>query len=325
MGWIVTERPWAGGQVLVHNGSNTMWFAFAWIAPKKNVAYLAVANQGMPAGQAACDAAISALVGFQDKNAAFDAPGDKDAVAIQTTPGGVQFGAMGARPTGPAPTLFVFANDIMGTLKINDYNKVGKLLIPQGYICVTLDLPCHGKSVRADESQGLDGWATRLSKGEDPIAPFTRDASAVLDYLIKEGLTDPARVAVCGTSRGGFAALHFAAAEPRVRCAAAFAPVTDLLALREFTGQEKNQPTNDLALRHLAEKLAGRPIWLCIGNHDERVDTDRAIAFTRDVVKASVAQKRKALFELHVMTSEGHSIHPTAHEEAAAWIAQQLK
>jgi dienelactone hydrolase len=213
----------------------------------------------------------------------------------------------------------------MGTLQSDDYNKVGKSLIPQGYICVALDLPCHGKNVRADEPPGLDGWAARLSKGEDPISPFTKDASSVLDHLIAEGLTDPARVAVCGTSRGGFAALHFAAAEPRARCAAAFAPVTDLLALREFTGQDRNEPTNALALRHLDGKLAGRPIWMCIGNHDERVDTDFAIGFTRDVVKASVAQKKKALIELHVMTSEGHSIHPTAHEEAAAWIAKQLK
>lgn len=63
LGWIVTTHPWAGGNVLVHNGSNTMWFAAVWIVPQKNVAYLAVTNQGMPAGQAACDAAITALIG----------------------------------------------------------------------------------------------------------------------------------------------------------------------------------------------------------------------------------------------------------------------
>jgi CubicO group peptidase (beta-lactamase class C family)/dienelactone hydrolase len=325
LGWLVSERPWAGGQVFFHNGSNTMWFAHAWIAPKKNVAYLAATNQGIPAGQAACDAAILALVDFHDKAAAPGGTTDKDAVFIQSTPSGVRFGAMGPKPTAPAPTLFVFANDINGTLQSDDYNKAGKLLIPQGFICVALDLPCHGKNIRAEEPQGLDGWATRLRKGEDPISPFTKDASAVLDHLIAAGLADPARVAVCGTSRGGFAALHFAAAEPRVRCAAAFAPVTDLLALREFTGQEKQQLTNDLALRHLSLKLAGRPIWMCIGNNDERVDTDRAISFSRDVVKSSVAQKKKSLIELHVMTSEGHTIHPTAHEEAAAWMAKQFK
>ena|GEM_PF-208056 len=324
MGWIVTERPWANGQVLAHNGSNTMWFAWCWIAPKKNVAYLAAANMGMPAGQAACDAAIAALIGFHDKTPSPEPP-NQDAVSFHTTSGGVRFGARGPRPTAPAPTLFVFANDIAGTLQNDDYNKAGKLLIPQGFLCVALDLPCHGQNVRADEPQGLDGWAARLSKGEDPISPFTKDASAVLDHLIQEGLTDPNRVAVCGTSRGGFAALHFAAAESRVRCAAAFAPVTDLLALREFAGQEKNLPTTNLALRHFAEKLAGRPIWMCIGNHDERVDTDRAIAFSRDVVKASFAQQKKGLIELHVMTSEGHTIHSTAHEEAAAWIAKQTK
>src|SRR4030095_2402626 len=25
MGWIVTDRPWAGGRALTHSGSNTMW------------------------------------------------------------------------------------------------------------------------------------------------------------------------------------------------------------------------------------------------------------------------------------------------------------
>jgi dienelactone hydrolase len=178
---------------------------------------------------------------------------------------------------------------------------------------------------RPGRAAGLTGWATRLRKDENPVGAFTKQASAVLDYLIAEGYTDREKVAVCGTSRGGFMAVHFTAAEPRVRCVAAFAPVTELSALSEFAGMEKHAGTIALDLRRQADKLAGRPIWMCIGNLDERVDTDRAIAFSRAAVKASAEAQKRSLFELHVMTSVGHTIHPTAHDEAAAWVAAQLK
>jgi len=246
-------------------------------------------------------------------------------VVIRKTEKGVRFGVLGGRPARPAPTLFVFAHEIAGTLTSNDYNKVGRLLAKSGVLCVALDLPCHGENVHAGEPAGLEGWAARLRKNEDFVADFTKQASAVLDQLVADGFTDRDRIAVCGTSRGGFMALHFAAAEPRVRCVAAFAPVTELSALREFDGMEKHAGTNALDLRRRAGQLAGRPVWMCIGNLDERVDTDRAIAFSREVVKASAAAKKQPLIELHVMTSAGHTIHPTAHDEAAAWVASQLK
>ena len=62
LGWIVTERDWAGGTVLTHGGSNTMNFATVWIAPQRDFAILACTNQGGDAAQAACDAAVGALI-----------------------------------------------------------------------------------------------------------------------------------------------------------------------------------------------------------------------------------------------------------------------
>jgi len=62
MGWLVAERPWAGGTVLTHSGSNTMWFCVAWLAPKKDFAVLACCNQGGNAAQQACDGVASALI-----------------------------------------------------------------------------------------------------------------------------------------------------------------------------------------------------------------------------------------------------------------------
>jgi CubicO group peptidase (beta-lactamase class C family) len=59
-GWLVVDRPWAGGRALNHAGSNTMNFAVVWMAPAKDFAVLVMTNQGdtFPA----CDAAASALI-----------------------------------------------------------------------------------------------------------------------------------------------------------------------------------------------------------------------------------------------------------------------
>jgi CubicO group peptidase (beta-lactamase class C family) len=61
-GWIVTDRPWAGGKALMHGGSNTMWMADIWLAPNKGQAYLAATNVGNESSFPACDAAISELI-----------------------------------------------------------------------------------------------------------------------------------------------------------------------------------------------------------------------------------------------------------------------
>lgn len=47
LGWLVVNRAWAGGKALAHTGSNTMYFANLWIAPKKNFAMLVCTNMGL--------------------------------------------------------------------------------------------------------------------------------------------------------------------------------------------------------------------------------------------------------------------------------------
>lgn len=60
MGWIIADgQPWAGGPALTHAGSNTMWMAVAWIAPKKDFAVLVACNQ---ADDKACNDAVLALI-----------------------------------------------------------------------------------------------------------------------------------------------------------------------------------------------------------------------------------------------------------------------
>ena len=62
LGWIVCERKWGGGKVLTHNGSNTMNYSVAWVAPKRGFAVLVCVNQGGDEAARACDEAASALI-----------------------------------------------------------------------------------------------------------------------------------------------------------------------------------------------------------------------------------------------------------------------
>lgn len=66
-GWIVLNQPWASadgttpGRVLAHDGSNTMWYASAAVAPDRGLALIAVSNDGT-AGARACPALLRALI-----------------------------------------------------------------------------------------------------------------------------------------------------------------------------------------------------------------------------------------------------------------------
>jgi D-alanyl-D-alanine carboxypeptidase len=50
MGWITIERDWSGGPFFTHDGSNTMWYARAVVAPGIDRALVVVTNQGPPSG-----------------------------------------------------------------------------------------------------------------------------------------------------------------------------------------------------------------------------------------------------------------------------------
>lgn len=63
MGWVVTERKWAGGKVFMHVGTNTMFHAVMWVAPEKNFAAVSLCNFGGEEGFQKCDEIIAYLIG----------------------------------------------------------------------------------------------------------------------------------------------------------------------------------------------------------------------------------------------------------------------
>jgi CubicO group peptidase (beta-lactamase class C family) len=62
LGWAITRRNWARGEILTHNGSNTMSFSVAWLAPAEGFAVIVVTNQGGERAALATDAAAGHLI-----------------------------------------------------------------------------------------------------------------------------------------------------------------------------------------------------------------------------------------------------------------------
>ena len=67
-GWLVANPRWAeagtsgdGGRVLMHAGSNTMWYCLILLAPGHDWAVLVACNQGGDSAQHACEAAATEL------------------------------------------------------------------------------------------------------------------------------------------------------------------------------------------------------------------------------------------------------------------------
>lgn len=109
------------------------------------------------------------------------------------------------------------------------------------------------------------------------------------------------RVALIGVSRGGYLALRLAGT-PGVTEVVALSPVTDLMRLTEFRGV-KLSPEYRLAPAH------GR-VFIAIGNEDERVGTDAAMAYAVHLVGGD--------FTLHVLPTKGHVV--VGQVEALAWL-----
>jgi predicted esterase len=250
-----------------------------------------------------------------------------DRVVIRKeTVDGVAYGVWGDAVSTPSPTLFILAGTIDGTLGSAYFRQCGNELADLGYLLVSIDLPCHGTQVVDGKPAGLGGWSHRVGNDEDIVAEANHRLSKVLDDLIETGQTDPDRVVAAGTSRGGFIAIHFAAHDSRVRCAAGFAPVTHLAALSEFRDRQEHPLVAKLSLISQAEKLAGRPVWIITGDRDERVGTHHAIELAGRLSAVAKERDIPSNVELHVMSEpRGHTTPRGASKLAADWISRQLE
>lgn len=182
------------------------------------------------------------------------------------------------------------------------FRRAIDLLAPE-FACVLIDAPAHGADRRNGQPHGLDGWAYRLRSGEDLPGRFAERVRCLLEQLTRQREIAPSPVAIFGISRGGFLAFHLAARIPRIGCAAAIAPVTELGALREFSGCA----FTELDARHLKLSV---PVWVCIGESDERVSTAAAARFAAS----------QWCIDFGLTDAPGHVTRTKDLEDAVAWI-----
>ncbi|HTN06170.1 GDSL-type esterase/lipase family protein [Agriterribacter sp.] len=240
------------------------------------------------------------------------------------TESGLEFGLWGGNGgSSQVPILFILANTIDETLGSEYFRQCGTRLAKQyGWLCVSLDLPYHGRFQSEGFPKELKGWANAVQRREDFVSDNNLRMREILEFLIQRGYADPKRVAVCGTSRGGYLALQFAAFEERVKSVAVFAPVTDLFVLHEFSDFKKDVSPDSYSLANRIVELSKKNVWIAIGNQDQRVGTDQAVRLAREISKLSTEHiKGRGEIELNVMFEPGgHTTPRGAINRAVEWI-----
>ena len=217
------------------------------------------------------------------------------------------------------------AKDGESSLSEDPYATVPQILIEHGHRAASFDLPHHGQ--RTDQhGEELIGLRNAYLAGADPFKTCVQDARELVDHCIRRGLTRAGRILVAGTSRGGYMALRILAADERVAAAAVMAPVTDWGHLTEFSDAARSGKTEALRLIQDAEAMAGRHVYLAIGNNDDRVSTASCADFFDQLTAVNIKHKGlPASVILRITNDAGHHLPAARHREAARFLLAVTK
>ena len=187
----------------------------------------------------------------------------------------------------------------------------------------------RGYAVLQPNFRGSDGYGKEFSDlGKGQIGrKMQDDIDDAMDWAVAEGIADPARVCVVGSSYGGYAAMWAVIRNPeRYRCAASWAGVTDWDSMlkydRRFLSRKGSKSWRariegedgfDLDAVSPLENAAriNRPLLIAHGEDDSVVPFSQFKKMTRDAAKAPMPP------ETLVIEDEGHSF--TSSENIRAW------
>ena len=130
------------------------------------------------------------------------------------------------------------------------FDWLGQFLAARGYVVIQPNF--RGSSGYGKEFLGENAfhdWRKVMSDIHDSA-----------DWLVKQGLADPNRMAIVGWSYGGYAALQSAAMDPRYKAVVAIAPVTDLKRLRREAENFREQKLEQNEIGKGDQLVDGSPI-----------------------------------------------------------------
>ncbi|MBL9199645.1 MAG: prolyl oligopeptidase family serine peptidase [Opitutaceae bacterium] len=232
-------------------------------------------------------------------------------VTTDASAGEVRFGIQ-ERAGGAVPEAWLviqFATSREETLAGGRNGAPAARVVELGHRAVSFDLPAHGARIDA-RGAGITGLRNLILAGVDPFQSVIIDGRAVIDECLRRGWAAPGRIAVCGVSRGGYFAARLAAADERVAAVALLAPVTDWRELREFAPDRERAELPPLVLGNFAARLAGRRLYVAIGDADERVNTEACVRFVAALTAAARAKKiERPHIRFHLADdSPGHAL-----------------
>lgn len=222
-------------------------------------------------------------------------------------------------PTGPAhsnlPLIVMPHGGPYGVRDTLDYNSEVQFLANRGYAVVQ-------PNFRGSDSYGEDYY----KKGEGQIGrAMQNDLDDAVDWLAQQGIVDPSRVCIVGSSYGGYAALWGVIRNPeRYRCAASFAGVTDFASqlkyskrsmksryARDWQATVKGDEDFNLDTVSPAKNAAKltRPILLTHG------DDDNIVPISQHKTMLTALKKAGKIVESHVYKNEGHGLSEPANQK----------
>ena len=243
----------------------------------------------------------------------------------KTTQSGIRYGEGDFYPIREnAPLLINLCSTADDGLDDSYFGRIARLCGSIGFRTISLDLPCHGSKITAGESEGLQGWSDRFQKGDDPVNEILQELKLVVDELQNTGLLNNKLTVISGTSRGGFLALCALANDHRLNYGIAFAPVTNLLYLKEFISVSRSALCDLYDLHQKSAILALRKIYLTIGNCDDRVSTSSVIELTSKIINSARNQNIQPQVELHLNSIAGHTTQVDGHDRAFEWLKNEM-
>jgi hypothetical protein len=220
--------------------------------------------------------------------------------------------------------LLTFSSTRQASFHQEPYDIPARIFAEAGHAVASFDLPNHGEQVNGF-GQGIDGFCAAFCAGQDPFAQFVEQGRAVIDDCLAQG-SGRGGIFVCGVSRAGYCALRLAAADERIDGVAGLAPVSDWRHLREFALVRQQPNVAMLALEQWAEALAGRAIFLAIGNCDARVSSAACVRFGLRLAEIEEARAMaQSRMQLHLVPADGHSLGVEWRKAGAEFLLAQIQ